>query len=404
MNRRKKKASSVDGGARFARPTLRVYLLFCFLCFSLLSFAQEPYRRMLDTPKSFSGPEGQQADAGQVEAVRIGLFAPGEDSHPAARALIQGVSLALETANAEGGYQGVPFAVVRRWADNPWGAGSKEALALVYDDRVWAIIGSIASDSTHIVEQIATKIWLPLISPIVSDPSLTHINLPWIFRLPPDDRAQAEILIGEGTIGLGVRKIGLLTSTDHDGRYAAEELKKVMMARGLAPAFHWQIAPDEEPLEPIAQRIAESRLEGLVLRLPENRVPQFLSFLDKSGVKIPLFVPWIPGLNAEYLPSHYAGTMVLVQPFAVPKHCGAYLKFVRGYLQNYGEEPDACAVFGYDAACLIVKAIQNAGLSRTRLADALKELSGFPGASGAIQWDNGGGNRTKPAIEILNQP
>lgn len=359
---------------------------------------------MMDTPKSFSGPQGRQAEVTEIGTVRIGLFIPSEGSHPAARGLIQGVSLAIEIANAEGGYKGVPFTLIRRWADNPWGAGSKEAMALVNDDRVWAIIGSIASDSTHVAEQIATKIWLPLISPIVSDPSLTHINLPWIFRLPPDDRAQAEVLIGEGAINLGVKKVGLLTSTDHDGRYAADELKKVMMERGLAPAFHWQIAPNEEILEPIIARIVESSLDGLVMRLPVNRIPQFLPLLNKNGLKIPLFIPWIPGLRAEDLPSYYSGTLVLVQPFAAPMHCGAYLKFTRDYIRVYGEKPDACAVYGYDAGCLIVKAIQNVGLSRIRLADALKELSDFSGVSGVIQWDNGGGNRAKPVFEILNRP
>ncbi|MBN2327103.1 MAG: ABC transporter substrate-binding protein [Candidatus Omnitrophica bacterium] len=377
----------------------RVVALLFFFC--AVSSAQELYR-MLDSPQPFTGAESQTADSSELTAVRIGFFAPGEDFSAAARSLMRGVSLAVETINENGGCRGLPLELTRRWADDPWGAGSKEMIRMLYRDKVWAVIGSIGAESTHIAEQIVTKAYAPLVSPIVSDSSLTHINLPWIFRLPPDDYAQARVLVEQGVKPMNLRKAGLLTSTDHDGRYAAAELKKVLGEQGIAPAFHLTLSPDAAPLEDIARRIQRFNPDCLMIRFPADRFSSLLSALQGAGVDIPLFVPWIPGLKSEFLISNYSGSITLVEPFSEPKQCGVYLKFMRDYIHRYGEKPDACAAYGYDALSLIARAIENEGFQRSRLAKGIRDLSRFPGVSGVIEWDNGGGNLGKPVVRTLS--
>ena len=75
-----------------------------------------------------------------------------------------------------------------------------------YRSNVFAIpvIGGPDGETTHVAQQVATKAHLPLISPVSSDPSLTHTRVPWIFRLPPDDSVQAEELMAKG---LGPRNL-----------------------------------------------------------------------------------------------------------------------------------------------------------------------------------------------------
>jgi len=168
-----------------------------FLLLVFQAGADEPYKRMLDDPLTFTGTETLDSATTEAE-YRIGVFAPDGDDHPVGRDLVRGVRLAVEQANVSGGVNGKPLRIVRRWAEDPWGAGSKEVIRMVFDDRVWALIGGPDGETTHVAQQVATKAHLPLIAPVSSDPSLTHTRVPWIFRLPPDDAAQAEALVKEG--------------------------------------------------------------------------------------------------------------------------------------------------------------------------------------------------------------
>jgi branched-chain amino acid transport system substrate-binding protein len=49
------------------------------------------------------------------------------------------------------------------------------------------LIGLISTDrnSSHLAEQLAVKMFVPLIA-LSADRSLTALNIPWIFRMPPD--------------------------------------------------------------------------------------------------------------------------------------------------------------------------------------------------------------------------
>ncbi len=377
--------------------------IICFSIFILLSIninAQEPYR-MLDAPQPFSGPETQTADVEKLKSIKIGLFSPYQQDGGVARAIIQGVSLAIEQANAEGGYQSVPFSVVQRWADDPWGAGSKEMIKLVYQDRVWAVIGSINGDATHIAQQVVTKAWVPLVSPIASDPSLTHINLPWIFRLPPDDRVQADLLISQIAQLKTLQRIGLISSTEHDGRYSSDELQEALHKKHIPPVFHFTIDADLQSFDEIIERINSFKPDALVIRLQANQLAGLIDSLVKRKVHCPLFIPWIPGFKAEVISSQYSGTLYVVEPFEHASKCSPYLRFEHSYSRRFAERPTFSATYANDAAQLIIKSIRSSGLKRTSLAKSLTQLSGYKAASGLIKWDNGGGNLTQPVIKIF---
>ena len=107
---------------------------------------------------------------------------------------------------------------------------------LAFEDRVHAVIGSSDSASTHVAQQVATKALLPVVSPISSDPTLTHVRVPWIFRLAPDDASQARVLVDSGIVGRGFGRIGLVTSTDHSSRMAASARSPASAARASGDA------------------------------------------------------------------------------------------------------------------------------------------------------------------------
>jgi branched-chain amino acid transport system substrate-binding protein len=351
---------------------------------------------VLDKPVEFTGSRGATLAPTDLHEVRIGFFGP--DSGDASR----GAGLAVEQRNAAGGFQGLPLRLVHRWSDDPWRGGAREMVRLVYDDGVWAVLGSVNGDATHIAEQVVTKARVPLLAPVSADPTLTYIRIPWIFRLPPDEAAQADVLVREGVLARSLVNVGVITSTDHDGRTFAREVRDRLQAWGLAPAFHLEVAQNGD-LAAVAARVRSFGAGAVIVRVPGSRVLDLAGRLRSEGVNVPLLVPWIPDLAPAALRSHYGGDVLVVRPFRDVDN-PRYAAFDRAYRARYGSEPTPAAAYGYDAVNLLAGALEAGGLNRAALRDALAAATGFVGASGPFVWDNAGGNRGVPALLVMKGP
>jgi len=353
---------------------------------------------MLDDPLEFTGSETLPISEMTSGEIVIGLFSPDDDEHPVGRSLTRGVTLAVDHANAAGGIDGRPIRLVRRWADDPWGAGANEVVKLVFEDRAWAIIGGPDGATTHIAQQVATKAHIPLIAPVASDPTLTQTRVPWIFRLPPDDASQAGILITGGMAPRSLERIGLVTSTDHDGRTVSAELTAALEEAGLTPVFHLELEPNASDSMDLASRVAQFDPDGIVIRIPRTGLRPLTDALGAANIEAPIFLPWVPGLDLRQFPLHYPGPVTWVAPFDPARACGPYLKLVLSFVERHGEAPTPVTVYGYDAANLVIAALGPGATGRVELRRSLAALTGFSGASGTIRWDTGGGNRGDPVL------
>lgn len=363
----------------------------------------QPVPSVLDTPVEFVGPRGSSTDAGEMDEIRIGLFAPNSPEHPVGLAMFQGAELAIEQINASDGLAGIPIRLRQRWDDDPWRGGSKEMIKLVYEDSVWAVIGSVSGEATHVAEQVVTKAWLPLLSPVAADPTLTYIRIPWMFRLPPDDEEQAAVLVRDGIKANSLSNIGLITSTDHDGRIFAEEMREQMSAAHTPPAFHLQVSQSNTDLEATAQRASSFGPDGVIIRLPVDEVFGLLDSFESVGVRMPVLIPWIPGLLPADLRGRYSGDILHVAPFSDIDNT-AFLKFARDYQTRYGTTPTPSAAYTFDAVNMLIQSLRKSlvgGLNRAGLRDAIAGASGYVGVTGTVLWDNAGGNQTEPVLRVL---
>ncbi len=348
-----------------------------FLLLSAVAPGQEAYRRMSVEPGPFSGLKGETIDPATLKEISIGLFSPAPEKHAAAREVFQGVQLAVEEANAAGGYRNVPFAVKRRWADNPWAAGSKEVVKMVYQDRVWAII-AFREGGSHVALQIATKAFIPVIAPVSTAPSLTRSGVPWIFRLPPDDKQLARQLVRDGMLARSIQPVGIISGTDHDSRSAAVEMEKQMNLQKTGPVFHLKVSPSVVGLRDIVARARGFKPGGVVLCLPPETVSRVLRELGTVEPAPPVLLPWIPGVNIEELQKFYKGSLYMAEPYSIEslgKLKSAYRAFCLFYKKRFGEKPGFSAAYAYDAARMVITSIRRKGLNRVEIRRGLVELS-----------------------------
>ena len=122
-------------------------------------------------------------DLKDLTEIRIGFLAPLYDHPDQVRGsrMLNGAQMALDEANAAGGYGGKPFRLITHndydnWQNSSaavagvskdsaiWGAASNDAVRMIYEDKVWAMFGSISSESTHIALRLTLKAETPLVN------------------------------------------------------------------------------------------------------------------------------------------------------------------------------------------------------------------------------------------------
>ncbi|MBI4515595.1 MAG: ABC transporter substrate-binding protein [Deltaproteobacteria bacterium] len=273
-----------------------------------------------------------------------------------------------------------------------WSAGAGELVRLVYGEGVQAVLGPLDGRSAHLAEQVVTrgKGRFLLLTPWVSDSTLTRIKVPWFFRLVPDDRQQAAALLEEL---YGVRRLAVvLAQSQYDSRVAFETFARVLSARGAAVPQVIAVAENEANGDRVAEAVRAGDAEAVLFLQPAGAAARVVCQLRRAGVGLPFFGPLALATTAFLaVAGEGAEGMVL----AAPAPAGpAAERFRSEYIAAYGHEPGAAAAYGYDGARVLLAALQSdrAGAS-PRAALAATRCHGL---SGWIEFD-AAGNRAGPA-------
>ena len=184
-----------------------------------------------------SGRAGPAADS----EVRIGWYGPADADHPLAGGMWGAAELAVEEANAGGGFAGRPFRLVPSWSQNPWGSGIVGVTRMAYDEGVWAIVGAPDGPSAHLVEQVVAKARLTFVSPVATDPTANLANVPWVFSCAPSDDVLAQALAE--AIVHDTDRVAVVSCTDHDSRIFTAELLAALQDRKVFPVRHVKFRP-----------------------------------------------------------------------------------------------------------------------------------------------------------------
>lgn len=375
------------------RPVQVIFGTFLLLAAPLQAIAQQnasaqPYFEARRQQIEYVGPGREEPEPTGLREVLIGYFGPSDPAHPEGGDLWRAVNLAIEEANAEGGYRGLPFRVVPAWSENPWGTGISELVRLVYSDKVWAIIGGIDGPSAHLAEQVVAKARLVLISPASTDTTVNLAGVPWMFSALPGDHLAAPV-VGEALLA-SHEPFVICAATDHDSHMFLAELRKYVAANGARPAFEYEFKAGTRDFLELAERVAESKAGAVVVIAgPADSARLVTTLREKSfGGRI-LGGPWVA--RREFLQATGAHAEGLLFPL-LEDDSPPLERFAGVFTARFGIAPDYAASEAYDSTRLLVAAIRKSGLNRVRVYDAVRELSPWNGVSGTIKWDALGQN------------
>jgi branched-chain amino acid transport system substrate-binding protein len=333
------------------------------------------------------------ADAAALKAINIGFLGPldadNEDS-PYGIAMLHGAQLAIDEANADGGYHGKPFALCIHDDLALWGASSMAIVDMRYKDQAWAMLGSVDSASTHIEVRATLKLELPIMDTATNDPTVTQTLVPWLLHNFPDDRQQGYALADYIFLQRHLKRIGILQVNNRYGRTGKEIFVETARRIGHQPVIEVWYPAGNTDFSAQLKTINASKIDGLVIWGNALQAALVLKQMRAIGMQQPVF-----GSSRICYPDviEKAGAaaegLVVVSAIDPTRKDPAWLSFRQHYIDRFHVEPDPYAAYAYDGARMLTIAIDHAGLNRGRIMDALRTygMKGYPGVSGNAFFD-----------------
>ena len=366
----------------------------------------EPYYRNYTTPNIYAGAARDIPDPKDVSEVRIGFLGPIEKQADQVFGLrmLHGAQLAIDEANARGGYGGKPFRLMihddynnwqrgSEYGERPttsaiWGSTSDEAVKMIYDDHDWAIFGSISSESTHIILRVALKAEIPIVNSASTDPTIPETYIPWYFTDIQDDRVQCYTLARRIFTELRLKRPALLRVNNRYGRMGVGKFRDASRRLGHPVVIEQKFLPGDTDFRRALRIIRDSRADAIVLWANEAESAEILKEMHELGMHQRVFGSYRT-LGNELLAKAgpAAEGFEAVYPYDPSRSDPKWLGFNERYEAQYHEKPEQFAALAYDAMNILLNAICQAGLNRARIQDALYQVYQYDGVTGPMVFD-----------------
>jgi ABC-type branched-subunit amino acid transport system substrate-binding protein len=367
----------------------------------------EPYDTNYTRPNIYVGAARDIPEPKDVTEVRIGFFGPIEQNSESVLGLrmLHGAQLAVEEANADGGYGGKPFKLMphndyNNWQAKAvygdvrptdpaiWGSASDEAVKMAYDENVWAIFGSISSESTHIALRVALRAELSVVSSANSDPTVPETTIPWYFGSMQDDRQQYLTLARHIYTELGLKRVAVLRASSRYGRYGLPKFLDASRRLGHPVVMEQIFQPGDTDYTKQLRVIRNSRPDAVFLVGDELEAAAILKQMRGAGMKQRVFGAYRTlGDTLLKEAGDAAEGFEAVYPYDPTRNNPRWLDFNKRFEDRFHEKPEQFASMAYDTMNMLLDSICKAGLNRARIHDALADIEEYDGVTGHMVFD-----------------
>ena len=354
-------------------------------------------------------------DLKSLDEIRIGFLAPLYD-HPdqvQGNRMLNGATMAIDDANAVGGYGGKSFRLVTHndydnWQMSStaatgvardsaiWGAASNDAVRMIYDDKVWAMFGSISAESTHIALRLTLKGETPIVNSASTDPTIPETIIPWYFTDLQDDREQGYTLARHIYTELGLKRVAILRVNDRYGRFGVIKFRDASRRLGHPVVIEQKFKRGDTDFRHQLQVIEDSRVDAIVLWTDVGPAAMILKQMQELGMKQRVLgshrtiggtSSGTTGDELVKLAGPAAEGFEAVFPYDPNRTDPRWLDFNARYEARFHEKPDHFAALAYDAMQILLGAICRAGLNKGRIRDALTGIESHKGVTGDMVFD-----------------
>ncbi|MBC7576453.1 MAG: ABC transporter substrate-binding protein [Tardiphaga sp.] len=328
----------------------------------------------------------------QGATIKVGMCAP--ITGPAAEAgkyATGGAKLAVEAINKAGGVLGKQLELIVE-DDQTTNPGIVLAFSkLAAQSEIVAFLGSIRSTQVHAMAPDALKLGKPVLFG-GTDPNLTKLGNPWLFRFRPNDTYSGRVIPDYGVKTLGKKKWAVLHSTDAFGTAGGKALTEALGKLDATVAIDQGYANQSQDFTPVVLAIKQSGADVLGSYFTfENDLGIFARQLRQLGVTI----PWVGSPSIVNVTALKLAGPALYNTYGVADYAEdsseASKAFGKAYRDAYKVAPDNQSSWPYDAVMVLAQAIKNAGSTDPqKIREAIVAIKKYPGAEGEYNFDDKG--------------
>lgn len=328
----------------------------------------------------------------EPEEIKIGAILPlTGDAALYGEALKNGIELAVNQINDEGGIKGINISVIYEDDENSPNKGVSGFRKILETEKVPVVIGGAGSSVALAIASIADDQKVVLLSPTATAPALTQAG-PYFFRIWPSDNYDGSYMAKFAFENLGFRKVSILYVNNDYGKGIAEVFDGVFKNLGgeILNSENYELSASDCRTQ--LAKIKGNNPQAIYLPGYYKELSIILRQMRELNLKVKIL-----SVNSFYdhrlleIAGDAAEGAIFTYPVYDPKSNDPIIQeFVQIYQSKYGIEPDAFAVQGYDCVKIIAHAIGEGGYSADGIRKALVQIEDFPAVGGKTTFDESG--------------
>src|SRR3989339_778556 len=313
----------------------------------------------------------------------------------------KGIQLAIEEINKVGGIKGKILKVITLDDQGKAEEAAQVVTRLITQNKVVALLGEVASSRSLAAAPIAQQNQIPMITPSSTNPKVTEIG-DYIFRVCFIDPFQGTVMAKFAIENLAAKKIAVLRDVKSD--YSV----------GLANFFtETLVKMGGEIVADVSYQGGDVDFKAQLTEIKGKNpdaifVPGYYTevcLIARQARQLDIAVPLLGGdgwdssklseigqdsINGSYFSNHY--TNESQEPMVQD--------FINKFKAKFNETPDGLAAMGYDAAKVLIAAMQNAAnLTPKSIRDEIAKTKDFQMVTGKISLDEQR-NAVKSAVVV----
>jgi len=359
-------------------------------------------------PKPGGAPPGGQPSAAAQQEIVIGEYGSlSGDTAAFGKATHDGIMLAVEEVNKAGGVKGRKVRVVTEDDQSKTEQVTTCVKKLINTDRVLVVLGEVASSRSMAGASVCEEAKVPMVSPSSTNPAVTVDKRTgkvkrYIFRVCFLDPFQGTVMARFARNHLRAATVAVLKDIKQDysvglAQYFVEEFKRL----GGTISTEQSYSSGDTDFRAQLTSIKETAPDAIFLPGYYNDVGNIALQARSLGIEEPFLGgdgwdhPEVVRLGRQAVNGCYYSSH-----FSSEDQNPTVRKFVEDYYARFKEKPSCLGALGYDAARLVLAAIERAAdLAPDSIRDELEKTKDFPGVTGKITLDEQH-NPVKPAVVI----
>jgi branched-chain amino acid transport system substrate-binding protein len=342
--------------------------------------------------------------AEEAATIKIGTIAPTTGQVAVyGQAVDQAVRLAVKDKNAAGGLLEKEIELIAYDNKGDITESVNAFNRLVDNDGMDVFIGAVISSTTLTLAPLAVETDMPMISATATNLEITPVG-DNIFRACFIDPYQGVVLAQFAAEELQAKRVGILFNTADDySTGLADAFKAEFEATGgTITNFEGYTGGSDKDFKSLLTNVKAEQPDVLFLPDYYNTVALIAEQAKEVGVESTLIGGdgWdgVLGVTTEAVEGAYYAAH-----FAKDDPAENVQTFIAEFKEETGEMPNSFSALGYDAAMIMMGAVEKAGSTESAaVVEALKTTS-YDGVTGHIEFDaNGDPVKSISIIQVQN--